>query len=154
MDNKKQCVSVRMKPSDLHKVERIAKRLGVRNSDVFRYAIKTTLTRLMPLNDPSYRGQRLLNLFVDLANELNRHFDFDADRLHAIINEGIEDATENVDRKDVELLALCGLEPGYLQARLQEVTGRQTDSEEVQKHLKEYLLDKYNKELSSTAQKT
>ncbi len=145
MDNKKQCVSVRMKPNDLHNIERIARRLGVRNSDVFRYAIKTTLTRLMPLNDPSNRGHRLLGLFVDQCNEFNRHFDFDADRLHSIINGGIENEEENVDRHDVELLALCGLEPSYIQSRLQELTGHYTESEEAQKCLKEYLLGKYGR---------
>lgn len=134
-----------MKPSDLHNIEKIAQRLGVRNSDVFRFAIKTTLTRLMPLNDPATRGHRLIGLFVDQCNELNRHFDFDADRLHAIINNGIENDEEYVDRQDVELLALCGLEPGYIQSRLQELTGQFSESEEAQRRLKEYLLGKYGR---------
>lgn len=145
MKNNKQCVSIRLKPSDIDKIERIAARLGARNSDVIRYAIKTTLTRLMDLHDSDTQGFRLLPILLNHCNELNRHFDLDADRLDEIINTGIERETDRVDRADIELLALCGLSPHYIQSRLQELTGETASTEEIPKLLHEYLLEKYRK---------
>lgn len=149
MNNKKQCVSVRLKPSDLEKIERVADRLGVRNSDVIRYAIKTAITRLMDLHDHSIAGHRLLPMFLSQCNELNRHFDLDADRLDEIINEHITEETEKVERMDIELLALCGLSPHYIQSRLQEITGQTAEPEEIPQVLNQYLIDKYKNRLAS-----
>ncbi|BCO30044.1 MAG: hypothetical protein CMN57_13090 [Gammaproteobacteria bacterium] len=148
MNNKKQCVSVRFKPSDLERIERIARRLGARNSDVIRYAVKTALTRLMDLCDPRMGGQRLLPLLLGQYNELNRHFDLDADRLEGIINNEEIPEQNRVERTDIELLAMCALSPHYIQNRLQEITGQAIDADDAQRMLHKYLQEKYGQRQS------
>ena len=52
MDSRKQAVSIRMSAADIRSVKRLAERLGVRDSDVIRFAVKVMLGRLAPLHDP------------------------------------------------------------------------------------------------------
>ena len=51
MDSRKQAVSIRMSAADIRSVKRLAERLGVRDSDVIRFAVKVMLGRLAPLHD-------------------------------------------------------------------------------------------------------
>jgi Arc/MetJ-type ribon-helix-helix transcriptional regulator len=43
MENRKQAVSIRMSASDVRKIKRLAERLGVRDSDIIRFAVKSML---------------------------------------------------------------------------------------------------------------
>lgn len=142
MDNKKQCVSVRLKPKDVEKIESLARRLGVRNSDIIRYAIKNTLTQLINLQNSHCRGHRLFPTLVEHAGSLTNHLDLDADRLDEIINEGLS-KDEQIDRSDVELIALSGLSQHHIQPRLEELFGRQVEMDEMPQVLEDYLMDKY-----------
>ena len=69
MDSRKQAVSIRMSSGDIRNVKKLAKRLGVRDSDVIRLAVKAMLARLGPLNDSSLRGRSLVPVFVESGNE-------------------------------------------------------------------------------------
>src|SRR3974390_3106905 len=80
-ENRKQAVSIRLGSADIRKVKRLAKRLGVRDSDVIRFAIKSTLNRVAPLCDPEIRGPSLVPMFVETGAELIQHFELDAFRL-------------------------------------------------------------------------
>src|SRR3974390_1642379 len=100
MESRKQAMSIRMHAADVRKVKRLAERLGVRDSDVIRFAVKRMLARLGPLHDPEVRGHNLVPVFVESGVELLRFFELDAARLEAIINDGVE-ATRRVDRDDV-----------------------------------------------------
>ena len=66
VDNKKQNVSVRMSSTDLKRIKDIAQRMNVRDSDVFRFAIKNTLAKLTPLNDSLVRGKDLLPVKIQV----------------------------------------------------------------------------------------
>src|SRR5882762_169881 len=57
VDQRKQAVSIRLGESDIRNIKRIAKRLGVRDSDIIRFALKATLSRIAPLCDPAIRGR-------------------------------------------------------------------------------------------------
>ena len=59
LESRKQAVSIRMNVSDVRKVKKLASRLGVRDSDVIRFAVKSMLSRLGPLYDPDVRGRSL-----------------------------------------------------------------------------------------------
>src|SRR5215469_7585349 len=85
-DGRKQAVSIRMNASDVRKVKRVASRLGVRDSDVIRFAVKTMLGKLGPLYDPEVSGRNLVPVFVESGAELLRFFEIDATKLEAIIN--------------------------------------------------------------------
>ncbi len=86
MENKTCCISVRLSEAEHHKIKITAEKLHVRNSDFMRYAIKTALTRLSAFHNPELSGIALLPTMIEHCNELNRHFDLDADKLDVIIN--------------------------------------------------------------------
>lgn len=145
IDSRKKAVSIRMNVSDVRKLKKLAQRLGVRDSDVIRFGVKSMLARLGPLYDPEVRGRNLVPVFVESGVELLRFFELDAMRLEAIINEGV-DPPKRVDRDDVELLALTGGQTPYAALKLSELNhagGEQSDVSQLSHSLRQYLYEKY-----------
>jgi len=145
VEGRKQAVSIRMNAADVRKVKRLANRLGVRDSDVIRFAVKSTLARLGPLYDPEVHGRNLVPVFVEWGSELLRFFDLDATRLDAIINDGIE-ASARVDRDDIALLALTGSQEPYAALKLcalDRSEHRGQTPAELADSLRRYLYSKY-----------
>jgi hypothetical protein len=139
-DSRKQAVSIRLGPGDIRKVKGLSERLGVRDSDVIRFALKWMLNRVAPLCDPQIKGRSLVPVFVENGTELVRGFELDAFRLEAIINEGV-DGDRAVAHDDIALLALAGAQQPYALLRLrQQGPGESTASVEA---LRQYLYDKY-----------
>src|SRR6201994_5130946 len=101
-----------MNATDVRKVKKLATRLGVRDSDVIRFAVKNMLARLGPLYDAEVHGRNLVPVFVESGAELLRFFDIDAAKLEAIINQGVE-IERRADRDDIALLALTGTQEPY-----------------------------------------
>src|ERR1039458_4964990 len=116
-DSRKQAVSIRMSRSDVRNIKRLAERLGARDSDVIRFAIKLMLSRLAPLQDPTVCGRGLVPVFLESGPDLMRHFELDAARLSSIINEGVEQ-DRRVEPDDIQLLALSGIQRSYLKLRV------------------------------------
>jgi hypothetical protein len=141
---RKQAVSIRMNGGDVRKVKKLAQRLGVRDSDVIRFAVKSMLSRLGPLYDPEVRGRNLVPVFVESGVELLRFFELDAIRLEAMINEGV-DVARRVDRDDIELLALTGGQMPYAALKLSELNrgDEPQDAKELASSLRQYLYEKY-----------
>jgi hypothetical protein len=142
VDQRKQAVSIRLGESDIRNIKRMAKRLGVRDSDIIRFAIKSTLNRVAPLCDQAIRGRNLIPVLVEAGDELIRYFELDAFRLESIMNAHVEEGRQ-VDRDDVALLAMGGLREEYLVMRLKDgnlVTG---DAATPARSLRGYLYDKY-----------
>jgi hypothetical protein len=142
VDQRKQAVSIRLGESDIRNIKRIAKRLGVRDSDIIRFAIKSTLSRIAPLCDQAIRGRNLVPVLVESGDELIRYFELDAFRLESIINEQVEDGRQ-VDRDDIALLAMSGLRQEYLVMRLKDGVGSPAESPHQAQSLRGYLYDKY-----------
>jgi hypothetical protein len=117
IDSRKQAVSIRMSRSDVRHIKRLAERLGARDSDVIRFAIKIMLAKLTPLQDPMVRGRGLVPVFLECGPELMRHFELDATRLSAIINDGVEEE-RRVEPDDIQLIAMSGIQRSYLQLRV------------------------------------
>ena len=140
-DNRKQAVSIRLGRGDIRKVKRLAARLGVRDSDVIRFALKWTLNRLAPLCDADVRGRFLVPVFVEAGAELIPNFDLDAYRLEAVLNDGARDE-EKVAHDDVLMLAMSGTQQPYLRLRLGAVNG-QDSSAASPMSLRDYLYEKY-----------
>lgn len=143
MRNKRSCISVRLSETDHIKIKTTAKTLQVRDSDVMRYAIKTTLTRLAAFHSSELKGTTLLPTMIEYCNELNRHFDLDADKLDSIINAEVITPHRQVARSDIELLALCGMPVEIIQQRFRQVTGIQLEDNKVYQYMKKYLAEKY-----------
>ena len=134
-----------MNVGDVRKVKKLANRLGVRDSDVIRFAVKSMLARLGPLYDAEVRGRNLVPVFVESGTELLRFFELDAPRLEAIINEGVE-PSKRVDRDDVALIALTSGQTPYAALKLSELNRgepEQGDASQLAASLRQYLYDKY-----------
>ena len=145
LERRKQAVSIRMNAADVRKVKKLAQRIGVRDSDVIRFAVKSMLSRLGPLYDHDARGHSLVPVFVESGADLLRFFDLDAPRLEAIINEGV-DPGKRVDREDIALMALAGGQEPYAALMLSELNRREAGapaSAEPPGSLRQYLYDKY-----------
>jgi hypothetical protein len=153
MEDKKQNVSVRLNISDLSKIKDIAKRLHVRESDVFRFAIKATLTKLIPLHDNNSKGRDLLPAFIEYGSELTNYFDLDVQRLDTVINQGVEDPLARVDYDDIELIAMAGIKESYVYTKLKELASRQSTPMGPCSLLRQHLYEKYVHNQDST-QKT
>ncbi len=141
LDKRKQAVSIRLGASDVRNIKRMAQRLGVRESDVIRFAIKSMLNRISPLCDEGITGRSLLPVMVESGDELIRHFELDAYRLEGIINDRAHHDAR-VDRDDIALLAMSGLREQYLVMRLQR-DGSAVEGETPKHSLRMYLYDKY-----------
>lgn len=147
IDEKKQTVSVRMSASDHVKIKEIAQRLHVRESDLFRFAVKSAITKLLPLYDRNFKGKDLIPLFIEFGQELTSYFELDTMRLDEIINDGINEVEEKVDWEDLNLIAMSGLRENYLYIRLNHLN-QQLDSDnaielEDSSPLKRYFYSKY-----------
>lgn len=142
VEQKKQAVSIRLGESDIRNIKRIAKRLGVRDSDIIRFAIKSTLNRIAPLCDPGIRGRNLVPVLVESGDELIRYFELDAFQLESIINENVGEGRQ-VDRDDIALLAMSGLREEYLVMRLTDGHAATAESAAQSRSLRRYLYDKY-----------
>ena len=134
-----------MNSTDVRKVKKLASRLGVRDSDVIRYAVKSMLGRLGPLYDPEAGGRNLVPVFVESGAELLRFFEIDASRLESIINGGV-DTDRRVERDDIALLALTGTQEPYAALKLSELDRserRERSAAELSESLRQYLYAKY-----------
>ena len=134
-----------MNSTDVRKVKKIANRLGVRDSDVIRFAVKSMLARLGPLYDPEAHGRNLVPVFVESGADLLRYFEIDAARLEAIINGGV-DLDRRVERDDIALLALTGTQEPYAALKLRELDRtdrREHTPAELSESLRQYLYAKY-----------
>jgi hypothetical protein len=151
MGARKQAISVRIGEADLGNLRRLARRLGVRDSDVIRVAIKSLLAKWSPLHDASVRGKNLVPVFLENGSDLFRHFELDTPRLDSIINEGAADEGR-VEMEDIQLIAMSGIQRSYLRWRLDQVgshapheNGKQVDAgdDSVEQTLRQYLYEKY-----------
>jgi hypothetical protein len=142
LDRRKQAVSIRLGESDLRNIKRIARRLGVRDSDIIRFAIRSMLNRISPLCDDGITGRNLVPVLVESGDELIRHFELDAYRLERIINERADEDVR-VEHDDIALLAMNGLREQYLVMRLKDNNGAPIDAGGQGRSLRAYLYDKY-----------
>jgi len=119
-----QGISLRLSDADIRRIKAVSGRLGVRESDLLRFAIRTLLNQLAPLADPSVRGRELVPMLLEHGGELVREFGFDSHALAALVNEGVV-GTDQVGRADLSALMLlvsgAATAPtkAELQARLQ-----------------------------------
>ena len=145
VDNRKQAVSIRMSTSDVRKVKKLSQRLGARDSDVIRFAVKNMLSRLAPLYDPEVRGRNLIPVFVESGADLVRFFELDAARIEAIVNEGAGEG-RRVERDDIVLMALMGAQMPYAALLLKELNRSDAaapDGVDLGVALRQYLYEKY-----------
>jgi hypothetical protein len=119
-DRRKQAISLRISATDLGKVKKLAQRLGTRDSDVVRFALKIMLERLAPLCDRNVRGRALVPVIVEAGHDILHHFDLDLARLEEIVNSGVDKGQE-IESEDLQLLAATGIQQTYAQLKLSKI---------------------------------
>ncbi len=142
IEQRKQAVSIRLGEGDVRNIKRIAQRLGVRDSDIIRFAVKSMFSRIAPLCDDAIAGRNLVPVLVESGDELIRYFELDAYRLDSIINEHAVPSSR-VDRDDIALLAMSGLRQDYLIMRTHSGAAVPSESSSHGRSLRNYLYDKY-----------
>ncbi len=142
MDRKK-LVSIRVRSQDVDKIRDIAQRIGVRESDLFRFAVKLLLSRSMPLRNPDLQGRELIPLLMEFGTELANYFQFDAERLGRIVNEGVDDPDKWVDVRDIEMLIMSSTQESYAYLRLKELTHCEVEPPGVTGMIRQYIYEKY-----------
>lgn len=142
--HKKQVVSMRLNGADLTRVKEIAKRLKVRESDVYRFAIKTTLTKLSPFYDVEMRGKDLLPIFIEMCAELTTYFDLDTESLDRLINGDLSDPHKRVEKDDIRLLSMLGMPEQYVYLKLRELANKPVEHKGMSSLVRQYLYEKYS----------
>lgn len=148
---KKQLVSVRLCQSDVERIQVLASRLRVRESDVIRFALRLAFNRLAPLLDEQARGRDLVPIFLECGPELAYHFDLEPRTLEAIVNEGLDDPGKKVDSRDIELLAALHLPSHRLPSRVKFSPAPATAPSSMANDLQQYLYGKYLRPHATTA---
>jgi len=140
----KSTISLRMDTVDRQKLKRIAKRLGVRESDILRFAIKNLLLKLAPLAEPDAKGKEVLPPFLVLGKEMISFFSLDSERLDGVINVG-DKSSSAVDPTDLALLAMSLIPDAYFEDRLREAAKRSHSKplEQTPTTVEAYLFSKY-----------
>jgi hypothetical protein len=116
-EGRKQAISLRLSSGDIRRIKKLADRLGSRDSDVVRFAIKMMLHRMLPLCEPSVRGRHLVPVLAEWGAEAVRHFELDAAALDEIINDGAP-ADERVALEDITLLTMVSGQESYAKLSL------------------------------------
>ncbi|MHB8534724.1 MAG: hypothetical protein ACYDBW_04685 [Sulfuricaulis sp.] len=142
-ENKHPRVSVRLCRSDLERIEKIAGRLHVRESEIVRFALRLAFTKLAPLLDLNARGQELIPIFLECGPELTRHFDLDPRTLDAIINDGLETTEKRVDYEDLELIATLHMPVYHPRTRVGAPPKQEAAQLGYSGALQHYLYQKY-----------
>ena len=154
-EGRKRAVSLRVSTADLRKLKLLAQRLGARDSDVIRFAVKTLLRRLELLCDQSIQGRALLPVFIQEGSEFFHHFELDGARLEKIVNEGVSKEQE-VEADDLKLIAMAALEQAYARLGVPRGTALSTDDahasvrDPLRGQLRGYLYSKYVAQESPT----
>jgi hypothetical protein len=147
-EGRKQAVSLRVSTADLRKVKMLAQRLGARDSDVIRFAVKALLARLAQLCDQNFHGRALLPVLIEAGGDFFHHFALDTARLEKIVNDGV-DKDQEVDPDDLKLLAMASMQQDYANLGIDKKVGvppdERTDSPEdsLTLRLRGYLYTKY-----------
>lgn len=100
-----QGISLRLSDADIRRVKAVSGRLGIRESDLLRFAIRTLLNQLAPLADPAVRGRELVPMLLEHGPGIVREFGLDFHALAALVNEGVA-GDGQVGRSDLTALML------------------------------------------------
>jgi len=141
LDNKKTIVSLRLDTHDRLRVQNLASRMYVRETDIYRFAINYVLNKSNELNDLNLTGSDLLPLFIKFNDDLQQSFDLRKQHLYKIINYGNANPNKFVGMNDIELLLM----PTYrLSNKLLEIKEAEPFKEQnIKAWLENYLSSKY-----------
>ena len=127
-------VSLRLTADDLGKIRHLARRLGVRDSDIIRLAIRNLLVRLSPLTDGALCGGALMPFFLEVGSELSQGLELNSSKIGEIINDGAPPESR-VSADDVHMLTVVA---GPVEPKISPQTADRRASP-----MRRYLYEKY-----------
>ena len=143
-DNAKRSVSIRINTSDFGKIKTIARRLRVRESEVFRYLMRRSLKAVGPLYQNDTRHREIFDVLMEDNGELISEFNLGTDKLGDLFEQIRSQDGKPLDEDDLELLAMLNMPEKFLALRLSEILGQKIEPSEVLARLNEYLESKYS----------
>jgi len=143
MENNMKNISVRLTFMDIQRIKELSTRLGIRESDLFRFSVKNILEKLVLLNDKNVKGADLIPIWLECGDFLMEHFDLDSSKLNEIFNANVVQPEQRIDIEDIELMAMSKLNPIYMIKRLTTICKRQIDPSAANDVFREYLYKKY-----------
>jgi hypothetical protein len=143
MEHNMKNISVRLSCVDIQRVKGLSQRLGIRESDLFRFSVKSILEKLVLLNDKNVKGADMIPVWLECGDFLMDHFDFDIAKLDEIFNLDISEPTQRIDMEDIELMAMSKLNPIYMIKKLSSLCKKQIDPNHANEVFRDYLYSKY-----------
>lgn len=140
---KKKNMSLRMSQHDLDKIQRLATRLGVKESDLMRFAVKQLLTKLAPFQETTFQGTDLMPALLELGEEITDFFELGSEELDLIVNGNLDDTNRRIALDDLRLLALSSANREYAQLKLRGYREDEHITVDEDVSIKEYLREKY-----------
>lgn len=143
MESNMKNISVRLNFMDIQKIKELAMRLGIRESDLFRFSVKNMLEKLVRLNDKNVRGADLIPLWLECGDFLMENFELDSAKLDEIFNQNLTNSDHKIDIEDIELMAMSKLNPIYMVKKLSILCDKQIDPKFANDIFRKYLYSKY-----------
>ncbi len=143
MENNMKNISVRLNFVDIQRIKELSFRLGVRESDLFRFSVKNILEKLILLNDKNVKGADLIPIWLECGDFLMDHFDLDVNKLDEIFNLNVTEPDQRIDMEDIELMVMSKLHPIYMVKKLTSLCKTKIDPTRVNEIFREYLYSKY-----------
>ncbi|NPU90928.1 MAG: hypothetical protein HPY82_03375 [Gammaproteobacteria bacterium] len=140
---KTQHLSIRLTESDHRKIKDISRRLGVKESDLFRFIVKKSLNKLLPFQDEDIKGADLIPALMECGQDLVRYLDLDSEQLDHIVNEGVLESERKVDKADLDILIMAGSSDHCALIKLSAITRQPIEKENLLTVMKDYLTAKY-----------
>jgi hypothetical protein len=143
MEHNMKNISVRLNFVDIKRIKDLSNRLGVRESDLFRFSVKNILEKLVLLNDKNVKGADLIPIWLECGDFLMENFELDSAKLNAMFNADVIQPEQRIDPEDIELMAMSKLNPIYTIKKLTALCKRPVDPNSVNDTFREYLYNKY-----------
>ena len=144
-DNAKRSVSIRINTSDYGRVKWLARQLRAKESDVFRFLLRSGLESVAPMYDSTRRTQAaIVSMLTTLGPELAQHFKLDPKRLQEWAAELTAGTGLEIAAEDLELLQMLPVSADFVRMRLAALTGAAAQGEDVRQALASYLVKKYS----------
>ena len=143
MESNMKNISVRLNFLDIQRIKELSSRLGIRESDLFRFSIKSILEKLVNLNDRNVKGADLIPLWLECGDFIMENFELDTTKLDEIFNGNVTKEGYRIDIEDIKLMAMSKLNPIYMVKQLSILCEKQIDPKSANDIFKKYLYSKY-----------
>lgn len=139
-DDARRSISVRVNTSDYGRLKAAARRLGVRESDVFRHLLRIGLARLLRVLAMDVSPEERYRLLICVAAEFGEDFGMTARDCVSVLD---AHGSLALDDGDLELIGLAATHPLQASVLLDRLAGTTSDPANLNQRLGTYLAAKH-----------